>query len=121
MRDFKTLTVWKKAHELTLAVYQATAGFPREETYGLTSQIRRACTSVPANIAEGCGRSGDRELNRFLSISMGSASELEYPLLLACDLGLLPPATYARLEQELITVKRMLNAFIWKVAADGHR
>jgi len=75
MKDFRKLTVWQKAHELTLAVYKATRGFPKEELYGLTSQVRRSSVSVPSNIAEGCGRSGDAELARFLDISMGSASE----------------------------------------------
>ncbi len=74
MRDFKELKVWVKAHHLTLAVYQATSTFPATELYGLTSQIRRSCASIPANIAEGCGRSGDAELCRFLQIAMGSAS-----------------------------------------------
>jgi four helix bundle protein len=78
MKDFRTLTVWQKAHQLTLAVYKATRGFPKEEMYGLTSQVRRASSSIPANIAEGCGRDGDAELARFFQIAMGSASELEY-------------------------------------------
>ena len=75
MQDFKTLLVWQKAHQLTLAVYPATRTFPSGELYGLTSQIRRACASIPANIAEGCGRGGDMELARFCVIAMGSASE----------------------------------------------
>lgn len=78
MRDFKKLKVWEKAHHLTLAVYKTTVRFPKEEIYELRSQTRRAATSVPANIAEGCGRTGSAELARFLSIAMGSASELEY-------------------------------------------
>jgi len=78
LKDFRKLKVWEKSHDLTLAVYKATAAFPRKELYGLTSQIRRACASIPANIAEGCGRGGDPELARFLQIAMGSASELEY-------------------------------------------
>ena len=91
MKDFRELKVWQKAHELTLAVYKVTAAFPREEQYGLTSQIRRACSSIAANLAEGCGRNnvlstlapGDPEFARYCSIAMGSASELEYHLLLA--------------------------------------
>jgi four helix bundle protein len=83
VRDFGGLKVWQRSHRLTLAVYEATGTFPREETYGLTAQLRRCSASVPANIAEGCGRSGDAELARFMLISMGSASELEYYLLLA--------------------------------------
>ncbi len=74
MRDFKELKVWGNAHDLTLAVYRATAMFPRDELYGLTSQIRRSCVSRPAIVAEDCGRSGDAELARFLQIAMGSAA-----------------------------------------------
>src|SRR6266446_2757718 len=83
MKDFRQLKVWEKAHLLALAVYPITARFPREETYGLTAQIRRAACSIPANIAEGCGRDGDAELARFCVIARGSATELEYQLLLA--------------------------------------
>ena len=86
MQDFKKLTVWQKAHLLTVAAYKATEAFPKDELYGLTSQIRRACISIPANIAEGCGREGKVEFNRFLQIALGSATELEYHLLLAYDL-----------------------------------
>ncbi len=78
MKDFRELKVWAKAHELTLALYPITKEFPREELYGLTSQIRRACLSVPTNIAEACGRFSDADFARFLTISMGSATELEY-------------------------------------------
>lgn len=94
MKDFRDVKVWQKAHELALEVYKATAVFRREELYGLTSQIRRSCISIPANIAEGCGRSGDAELARFFQIAMGSASELEYHCLLARDLGFLTTSTY---------------------------
>jgi four helix bundle protein len=88
MRDFRKLMVWQKAHQLTLGIYELTANFPRDEVYGLTSQVRRAAASIPANVAEGCGRDGDTELARFLRIAMGSANELEYHLILARDLGL---------------------------------
>ena len=87
MQDFRDLKVWQKSHQLTLEVYRSTATFPREELYGLTSQIRRASSSIPANIAEGCGRNSPNELRRFLEIAMGAASELEYHLLLARDLN----------------------------------
>jgi four helix bundle protein len=83
MKDFRQLKVWQKSHQLTLALYKLTASFPREETYGLTAQIRRASSSISANLAEGCGRNGDAELARYCSIASGSASELEYHLLLA--------------------------------------
>lgn len=108
MKDFHELKVWQKAHQLTLAVYQITATLPREELYGLTSQIRRSCSSIPANLAEGCGRNGDAEFARFCSIAMGSASELEYHLLLARDLKLIKPKDYADLTQRTIEVKRIL-------------
>jgi four helix bundle protein len=119
MRDFKTLAVWQKAHRLTLDIYQSTEHFPKEELYGLTSQIRRACASIPMNIAEGCGRSGDPEFAHFLSIAMGSASELEYQLLLTRDLGLLNQSDYDQLEPALIEVKRMLNSFVQKLRANS--
>lgn len=119
MRDFRNLKVWRKAHDLTLAVYQATRRFPREELFGLTTQIRRSCESIPANIAEGCGRDGSAELNRFLQIAMGSASELEYHLLLSHDLKLLSDLQYERLSGELIEVKRMLASLIQKLRAEG--
>ena len=115
MRDFKTLKVWEKSHYLALAVYKATAAFPKEELYGLTSQMRRAVASIPTNIAEGCGRETNAELSRFLQIAMGSASEVEYQLMLARDLDFLTLATYTPLSEELMRVKRMLNSLIQKV------
>lgn len=115
MRDFRELKVWEKGHRLTLDVYKATSSFPREELYGLTAQLRRSSASVPANIAEGCGRSGDAELARFMLIAMGSASELEYHLLLAHDLNLLDAQDHERLSEETKEVKRMLSRFINKL------
>ncbi len=91
-REFRELKVWQKAHRLTLEAYQASATFPREELFGLTSQVRRAASSIPANIAEGCGRGGG-DLVRFCELAAGSASELEYHLILAHDLGYLDVAT----------------------------
>ncbi len=112
MRAFRDLRVWKKAHQLTLDLYKSTAAFPSEEKYGLTSQIRRSCESIPANIAEGCGRIGGSELGRYLGIAMGSASELEYHLLLAHELHLLNSSEYGRLSGDVTEVKRMLTSFI---------
>ena len=89
MKDFRKQKVWQKSHKLTLEIYKVTMGFPRDEIYGLTSQLRRCCSSIPANIAEGCGRNSDADFSRFLQISMGSATELEYHLLLSHDLGML--------------------------------
>ena len=119
MRDFRELKVWEKSHQLALAIYKATAVFPRDELYGLTSQIRRSCSSIPANIAEGCGRGSEAELARFLQVALGSASELEYHLLLAHDLSLLNGANYDKLASEVTEVKRMLTSFIQKLKADG--
>ena len=119
MRDLRELKVWEKAHQLTLSVYRATKSFPADEKYGLTSQIRRAAGAIPANIAEGCGRSGERELTRFLHIAMGSASELEYHLLLARDLGFLDGPLYQQLQERTTEVKRMLTSFIRKLMADS--
>lgn len=118
MKDFRELKVWQKAHHLTLLTYKVTATFPREEAYGLTSQIRRACASIPANIAEGCGRSGDAEFGRFLQIAMGSACELEYHFLLAHDLSYVSSAHYERLSSDLTEVKRMLASLLQKLKAD---
>jgi len=118
MKDFRSLEVWGKSHELVLAIYRVTVAFPKSELYGLTSQIRRAASSIPANIAEGCGRTGDAELARFLRIAMGSASELEYHLLLARDLNFLSASNYARLANSVTEVKRMLTGLIQKLRAD---
>jgi len=115
MRDFRTLQVWEKSHALTLQVYHITGSFPRDERYGLASQLRRAAASIPANIAEGCGRDGDAELNRFLQIAAGSASEAEYHLLLAHDLGYLDDASYTPLAQNVQEVKQMLASLIKRV------
>jgi four helix bundle protein len=112
MRDFKTLKVWHRAHQLVLAVYKTTATFPKDELYGLTSQMRRSASSIPANVAEGCGRDGEIELARFCQIAMGSASELEYHLLLAKDLSLLSEATHHALAGSVVEVKQMLSTFI---------
>jgi len=118
MKDFHELQVWQKAHQVTLAIYRVTAPFPREELFGLTSQLRRACSSIPANLAEGCGRTGDAEFSRFCSIAMGSASELEYHLLLGKDLGHIKPKDYQELSHRTIEVKKMLTALIQKLTAD---
>ena len=112
MGDFRNLRVWQRAHNLTLEVYGATRTFPKEERYRLTSQLRRAAVSVPANIAEGCGRNGDAELARFLTIAKGSASELDYFLLLAHDLGYLKTSRYEQLAEEVHGISRMLANFV---------
>jgi four helix bundle protein len=118
MKDFRRLKVWEKAHLLTLYIYKLTTRFPREELYGLTSQLRRCSASMGANIAEGCGKEGNRELHRFLQIASGSASELDYHLLLARDLKYLGDADYVSVSEQLLEVRRMLTALIQKVGAD---
>src|SRR3989442_4927204 len=115
MKDFRKLLVWDKAHQLTLAIYHVTATLPREETYGLVSQMRRAASSIPSNIAEGCGRDGDAELSRFCSVGRGSASELEYQILLARDLNLIQPKDYEKLTQHTVEIKRMLTVLMQKL------
>jgi four helix bundle protein len=117
MQDFRKLKVWQKSHALTLEMYRATETFPGNELYGLTSQIRRSCVSIPANIAEGCGRNSDPEFARFLAIAMGSATELEYHLLLARDLGFIGQADYERMDKGTTEVKQMLTALIKKLKA----
>jgi four helix bundle protein len=119
MKDFRQLKVWEKAHQLALAVYQATRDFPREEGYGETAQLRRAAASVAANLAEGCGRASDSELARFVSIAAGSASELKYHFLLARDLGWLSTESYAALEAGATEVMRMLNGLRSRLKSDG--
>jgi four helix bundle protein len=115
LKDFKELRAWSKAHELTLAIYGLTRSFPRDEIYGLTSQVRRSAASIGANIAEGCGRRSDGEMARFLQIARGSASETEYHLLLAKDLGFLTEGDFRKTEQRVVEVQRMLTAFVQKV------
>ena len=111
VRKFADIKAWEKAHRLTLSIYGVTKGFPAEERYGLKSQMRRAAASVPANIAEGCGRDSEAELARFCTIALGSANELEYHLLLARDLGLMGPDRHDVLTRDVNEVKRMLYAF----------
>jgi four helix bundle protein len=117
MEDFKNLKVWVKAHQLTLAIYQSTCTFPREEIYGLTSQMRRASSSIGANIAEGCGRRSDPEMKRFVQIARGSASELEYHLLLARDLQLLTVEEFKDLEPKVFEIQRMLASLSQRLGA----
>jgi len=119
VQDFRKLKVWQRAHALTLNVYGATVGFPVEERYGLTSQLRRATASIPTNIAEGCGRGSDQDFARFLQIAMGSASEVEYLLLLALDLKFLDNAVHGSLHSGAEEIKRMLSALLTKLRAES--
>jgi len=118
MKDFRGLSVWQRAHSITLNVYRFTRMFPHEERYGISSQMRRYSASVAANIAEGCGRRGNPEFSRFLGIAMGSASELEYFLLLARDLNYLPSESYDLIAKDLCDTRRMLNCLMSKVQSE---
>ncbi|HYL11841.1 MAG TPA: four helix bundle protein [Terriglobales bacterium] len=115
MKDYRDLRVWDKAHRLTLAIYKLTAAFPRYQLYGLTSQIRRCSASIGANIAEGCGKRGNNEFQRYLQIASGSASELDYHLLLARGLEFLPDAEYQGAARELLELRRMLTSLLNKI------
>ncbi|MCA9935047.1 MAG: four helix bundle protein [Ardenticatenaceae bacterium] len=117
MRDYKQFLVWQKGHELTLAIYKNTEGFPKQEQYGLTSQIRRAAYSIPANIAEGAGRISETEFARFLEIALGSANEVSYFFLLAHDLNYFQTSIYHQLSTNIDEIQRMLRAFITKLKA----
>lgn len=118
MKDYRTLKVWQKSHKLTLAIYKVTRSFPREELFGLTGQMRRSSSSIPQNIAEGCGRGSDADFARFLQISMGSASELDYEILLSYDLQYLDESNYKYLSKETIEVMKMLTSLIKKLHKD---
>jgi four helix bundle protein len=115
MKNFRDLQVWAKSHTLTLTCYRVTEQFPRLEIYGLTTQIRRCAVSIPANIAEGCGKRSNAEFQRFLTIAAGSASELEYHFLLAKDLRFVAPEQYEGLNSAIVEIKRMLASLILKV------
>jgi len=118
MKDFRDLKVWERGHELTLKIYKITSGFPREEMYGLTSQMRRACASIPTNISEGCGRSRDTELACFIEIAIGSASELEYLLILSRDIELINESNFKVLMEETVDLKKMMISFFQKLKAN---
>ena len=115
MRNYRDLCVWEEAHRLTLLVYKTTQSFPKEERFGLTSQIRRASASIAANLAEGCGRRSDGEMGRYVQIAMGSGSELSYHLLLARDLGFMKSEEYDEMNANLERTMRMLSALSTKI------
>lgn len=119
MRDFEKLRVWQKAHQLTIEIYGIIKQFPREELYGLTSQIRRSASSVGANIVEGCGRHSQAELARFCEIASGSAFETHYHLMLARDLGYIKKEDFTQLELRINEIKRMLVSFIQTVRSQS--
>jgi four helix bundle protein len=121
MKDFKNLEVWKKSHHLALSTYAITIDFPKHELYGLTSQVRRAAASIPANLAEGCGRSNDGDFHRFVQNAMGSTTEVEYHFLLARDLGLLSPETHRKVDVQIQQLKRMLVGLNRKIEIERYQ
>lgn len=121
MRDFRGLKVWERAHALTLQVYGASAAFPKAEVFGLTAQVRRASSSIPSNLAEGCGRRSVWEMGRFVTLAMGSASELEYQLLLSRDLGYLTGGGYEELATAVVEVKKMLAGLLGRLDGVSRR
>jgi four helix bundle protein len=121
VQDYKKLNVWQKGHELTLDVYKVTKHFPREETYALMSQMRRASFSVPANVAEGCGRNSNAQLAQFLSIASGSAFELDYYLFLASELNYIKTEDYNAFQDKINNVCRMLNNLTKRVSTNNEQ
>ena len=119
MQDFRNLDVWQKAHSLALDVYRSTKDFPIQEQFGLKSQVRRAGSAIPANLAEGCGRGSDADFARFVQNALGSASELDYHLLLCHDLGYLSEETYQNLYKQTTRTMRMLNGLLNKLRASS--
>jgi four helix bundle protein len=119
MKDFRQLKIWKKAHLLVLSLYEATGSYPDSERYSSTSQIRRSAASIPANIAEGCEKEGDADFARYVQITAGSASELEYHLLLSHDLGLMQKTVYDQLNNKVTEIKRMISSLLKKLRAES--
>ncbi len=119
MRDYKKFTVWEKAHQLTLDIYKTVSIFPKDELFGLTSQMKRSSSSIPTNIAEGCGRNSDKDFCRFLYFAFGSANELEYQLFLSIELNFLENENGQILLKQIEEVKKMLNGLITKLIANS--
>ena len=115
MQNFKDLLIWQEAHQLTLKIYESSKGFPKEETFGITSQLRRAAVSIPCNIAEGCGRYTPKDFANFLQIALGSTNETDYLTLLAKDLKYLSEDQYSDVQERLNKVRAMNINLIDKV------
>lgn len=115
MRDFRQLRVWEESHSLTLLIYQITKDFPKEELFALTNQMRRSSSSIPTNIAEGCGRETTKDYEHFLQIALGSAFELDYQLILARDLKYIDEKKYLELNDKVDKVRRQLAVLINKI------
>jgi four helix bundle protein len=120
MQDFRKLVVWQKAHKLILDIYIFTKKFPKEELYGITSQIRRAAASITANISEGCGRKTKADFARFLTMALGSTNEVEYFLLLSKDLEYLDIDKYDLLTRQLVEIRKMLLSLENKISSESN-
>lgn len=119
MLNFKDLAIWQRSHKLAIDIYRATLKFPKEEIYGLTSQIRRAVASIPTNIAEGCGRRTNAELANFLNIASGSASEVEYEILLAKEVGYITAEQCELWTKEIGEIRSMLAAYMKRLKTEN--
>ncbi|MGD1045394.1 MAG: four helix bundle protein [Bacteroidota bacterium] len=119
MQDYRKLKIWQKAHELVLKIYIATKKFPKEEMYGITSQIRRSSASITANISEGCGRKTKTEFARFLVIALGSINETKNFLLLSKDLGYLTQGDFHNLTEYVIEMHKMLLSLESKISNEA--
>jgi four helix bundle protein len=115
MRDFTKLEIWQRSHQLTVKIYLLSKSFPKDEMFGLTSQMRRSASSVPTNIAEGCGRSTNPQTRNFFDIALGSLSELQYQIMLCKDLNFIPESFAAELLAEANEIRRMIYAYIQKL------
>ena len=120
MQDYQKLLVWRKAHKLVLDVYVSTKKFPKDELYGVTSQLRRAVVSISANIVEGAGRKTKADFARFLTMSLGSTNEVEYFLLLSRDLEYLNIEKYKLLNQQLVEIRKMLISLEKKISSESN-
>lgn len=118
MRDYTKYEVWKLSHMLALDIYKVTRTFPKEEIYGIVSQIKRAVVSVNLNIVEGCGRGSDEDFKRMLTIANGSAFEVEYALLLSKDLGFVSIDDYEIISPKVKELKMKISKLILKIQED---
>lgn len=111
VRNFKSLKIWHRSRTFVKTIYQITKEFPKEELFGLTSQIKRATVSVPSNIAEGCGKGTEKDLNRFLDNAVGSSCEIETQLYLAYDLEFIDKMVMESSTDEIQQIRRMIIAY----------
>lgn len=119
MQDYKKLVVWQKAHALSLVIYKMTENFPKHELYGLVSQIRRAVVSIATNIAEGTGRNSNPDFSRFLQIAYGSASEVEYLILLSSELNYINFDIANKMNADIQEIKKMLSSLLKKLRTEN--